>query len=595
MKKNTLLCVVLLILLFQNSAFAEKLIKLSDYGVQPNTFENIAHKLSQAFKDAKNYKSVTIKLPKGRLDIWPEGSELREYYVSNATESNKRSKVKTIGLLFENMKNVTLEGDETLLMFHGKMTTFAIDDCENITLKNISIDFERPTMSEMTLSHKSDTILEFTIHPDSKYEIINDKIVWYGENWRSQNLLVRSIRKATSTMHGVTWEPFDKAEVEELGPNKVRFTGNFEKVKESVGDVYTIRDPYRDACGGFINRSRNTVIENVNVHYFHGMGIISQFSENISLNNVIVAPRKNSGRVVATFADCFHFSGCYGDIKITNCKTSGSHDDPINVHGTNLQIQSFERNKVRVKFGHHQTWGFKAFDENDIVEFIDNKTLLPYFSARVKKVRMISKKEIELELNKKVPKQCEINHCIENATKTPNVIVKNCYFERANTRGVLVTTRGKVLIENNTFFRIGMHAILIADDCNSWFESGYVRDVTIQNNTFTECGYMKAPNSYVIAILPETHNYVEGKYVHSNIRIIGNKFNIALKPLMVARNTEKLVFSNNEINYKPQKWFTGKPNTFFNIEHCSSVKSHGNTVAGLDADVNTILQSITKE
>ena len=72
----------------------------------------------------------------------------------------------------------------------------------------------------------------------------------------------------------------------------------------------------------------------------HGLGIVSQFSENISLLKVMVAPRENSGRIIASFADCFHFSGCRGLVKIDSCFTSGSHDDPVNVHGTHLQITS---------------------------------------------------------------------------------------------------------------------------------------------------------------------------------------------------------------------------------------------------------------
>ena len=61
-----------------------------------------------------------------------------------------------------------------------------------------------------------------------------------------------------------------------------------------------------------------------------------------------------------------------------------------------------------------------------------------------------------------------------------------------------------------------MSGIFIADDARSWFESGMVRDVTIRNNNFIECG---AP---VILIAPE--NKCNDGYVHRNITITNNLF-----------------------------------------------------------------------
>ena len=82
-------------------------------------------------------------------------------------------------------------------------------------------------------------------------------------------------------------------------------------------------------------------------------------------------------------------------------------------------------------------------------------------------------------------------------------------------RGFLLTTRGKVLIENNTFLRCAMSGILIEDDAEGWFESGPVRDMLIRNNTFIGCG---------LDINPQTRSANRRKPVHENIRIEGNFF-----------------------------------------------------------------------
>ena len=197
---------------------------------------------------------------------------------------------------------------------------------------------------------------------------------------------------------------------------------------------------------------------------------------------------------------------------------------------------------------HPQTWGFNAFDQGDSIEFVNHQTLIPFATAVVKSSKMISKKEIELQLDRQVPVQIQEGDCVGNLSKNPSVVIKHNRFEHTNTRGVLITTLGKVLIEGNTFYRTGMHAILIADDCNSWFESGRVQDVLIRNNVFDNCGYNQAPDNYIIAIAPENPKLAQGYYVHHNIRIENNVFNVYDAPLLKARSTDGLVFSNNVIN-----------------------------------------------
>jgi hypothetical protein len=197
----------------------------------------------------------------------------------------------------------------------------------------------------------------------------------------------------------------------------------------------------------------------------HGLGIISQFSENISLVKVSVAPAKNSGRVIASFADCFHFSGCKGKVLIDSCFTSGSHDDPINIHGTHLQIvETNAGNKIKVRFMHHQTYGFEAFFAGDSVAIINPKTLLPVAWAKVKAASLVNRREMELELEGKIPDSAKVGYCVDNISWYPEVEIRNSRFERTNTRGILITTSRKAVIENNVFYKTGMYPILIADD-----------------------------------------------------------------------------------------------------------------------------------
>lgn len=72
----------------------------------------------------------------------------------------------------------------------------------------------------------------------------------------------------------------------------------------------------------------------------------------------------------------------------------------------------------------------------------------------------------------------------ENITFTPSVHIKNNHFETISTRGILCTTRKKVVIEHNTFKHMAMDSIYLSNDSEFWYESGPITDITIQSNTF---------------------------------------------------------------------------------------------------------------
>jgi hypothetical protein len=127
-----------------------------------------------------------------------------------------------------------------------------------------------------------------------------------------------------------------------------------------------------------------------------------------------------------------------------------------------------------------------------------------------------------------------------------------CFVAGTETRGFLITTRRKAVIEDNTFSRLGMSAILVADDGLSWYESGQVHDLTIRHNLFRQCGHNLLPANYVIAIAPENHQLTQTA-VHSNIRITGNRFICYTPAVITARSVDGLTFSGNSIEQVP--WF----------------------------------------
>ncbi len=555
----------------------QQIVSVANFGVKTNSFENASTGIRKAIEACGSKTGIILKLPGGRIDLWPEGAFKKELYISNTTENDTLSKVKNICFLLEGKQNFTIDGNNTLIMLHGKMESFVFLNSTNITIKNIRFDYERPTMSELKIRSVNDQEVKAEIHPDTRFAIENGKIGFYGEGWKSNAHHTISCNPETGLMKYSSFKPFLASQATQTGCREVTFKGYFSGIALQPGEILTIRDPYRDNSGAFIYQSKNIRLENVKMHYMHGLGIVSQFSENISLFKVIVAPRPESGRQISAFADCFHFSGCKGTILLDSCRTSGAHDDPVNVHGTHLKITKISPgNKITVRFMHHQTYGFEAFYAGDSIAFVNPQTLMPLAYTKLKSARLVDKRNMELEIDGTLPVVAQEGNVIENLTWTPEVTIRNSRFEKTNTRGLLITTRRKVLIENNTFYRTGMHAILVADDASSWFESGSVQDVTIRNNTFMECGYNQSPNGYVIAIAPENHQLVDGYCVHRNIQIENNGFQVFDRPLLSVRSTNGLIFNNNTINQSSFMKSEGN-NVSFQLTACENVRIQNNT------------------
>lgn len=503
---------------------------------------DMTQQLQAALDEAHTYagEPVVIQLQKGDYHLSRSTSTKRIYYISNTTsEQENPDQTKHIGLWLKGLKEVTIDGGGARLVTHGEMTTFVIDSCERITLRNFTVTAADPTVPEMTVEEVGNNYMNVRIHPQSRYEIKNGKFAFVGDSWR----LDGGIAQYYDPERDITWRgwsplPSLKRAVE-LEPGLLRF--EYEKKPQAIaGQVFQMRDGIRDEACGLIQYSRDITIEDAQFAFLGNFGLVGQMSENITYHRVRFEPEPESGRTCAGFADFVQMSGCKGKIQLEQCRFVGAHDDPINIHGTHLSVRKWiAPNQVLVRYMHPQTYGFQSFLPGNEVDFIDAHTLLPVETTHVEKAEMQTRREILVTLTENMPEairnQTEL--VVENVSYTPEVVVRDCYFARIPSRGLLVTTRRPVLVENNTFFRMQMHGILIADDARSWFESGMVRDVTIRGNHFIECA------EPVINIAPE--NDRNAGPVHRNIRIENNRFELIGIPAISAKSVEGLKITNN--------------------------------------------------
>ena len=495
---------------------AEHVINVSQSGV--NAASSIAQALEKAA--AMNGRPVMIKLAPGVWRIPREDTMQRPYYVSNTTSEHEcTDPTKHIALLLRGLRNVVVDGCGSTLMLDGEMTAFVIDSCQNITLRNLTIDNAHPTQTEMTVEQEGSDYLVCRVHPKSQYRIVGGRVEWFGRGWAFS----RGIAQMYDRMRDITWRSWsptdDVVDAREMEHGKL-YIKYSKKPQVGVGTVLQMRDGYRREVCGLIWRSKGVTLDGVRLYYLGNFGVVGQVSENITVRHCWFAPEEGSGRTNAGFADLIQISGCRGLIDITDSKFAGAHDDPINIHGTHLRIvRQTAANRLQLRYMHPQTYGFQSFHKGDSIEIVNPETLLPVGSYKVRAARMLSPREIEITLTRPVDSALLLaDRVVENITWTPRVHIARCHFSRIATRGILITTRRQSIIEDNTFYAMQMSALLVADDARSWFESGPVHNLTIRRNIFNRCA------SPVIWVAPE--NSEKAGPVHRNTTIENNVFTL---------------------------------------------------------------------
>ena len=339
------------------SSFAQDTISIADFGLKPNTRENVMPFVNKAMDALKNGQNNVLIFPKGRYDFWPHHCIEKEYFESNTYDINP----KRLAFLLEGLTNVTLDGNGSEFIFHDRMQPVTVDNSANISLKNFSVDWDIPltAQGEVVSSDDEGFTIRINTH-ESPYIIENDKLVFVGEGWKSALHEIMEFQPDTRFLEpytgdeqalGYGWQNY-KAKEMAPGVVKIYREGGFPR-HPKVGNWLVLRHSTRDHAGMFLVHSKDIAIEGVRIYHTAGLGVLSQYSENISLKDVKVVPNKAKGRFLSGHDDGFHFMGCKGQITVENCEWAGLMDDPINVHGTCVRItEILAPNKIKCRFMH---------------------------------------------------------------------------------------------------------------------------------------------------------------------------------------------------------------------------------------------------
>lgn len=550
---------------FVSMMSAQTVVDMASFGIKPGTKGNVSAKVGAALSKIKaryGDSGVTLRFAPGRYEFRTKGSLTREYYISNHDQENP----KHVAFEISDWDNVTLDCRGAEFIFHGQMLPFAVINSENFSLKNVSVDWDNPHIAQVTVLKNDADGIEFETEPYVRPYIDKEgKFYTEGEGWR---LKMRT---------GIAFDPRTRHIVYRTSDLRInldntRKTGERRYLAPSwrddklvPGTIVALRNCGRPTPAVFLDGCKNTVLENVKIHYCEGMGLLAQLCDGIRMKGFGVCLRGDDDpRYFTAEADATHFSQCRGHIESVGGLYEGMMDDAINVHGIYLKVEKIlgERSVV-ARHAAPGSYGFRWGEKGDTVEAINAPTMeVTGKRLCIESIKALDKptafgaKEFEITFTEPIKGTIEEGKQIglENLTWCPSVRFADNIVRNNRARGALFSTPLNVTVEGNLFDHTSGAAILVCGDCMGWYETGAFRDMTIRNNRFVNAlTNMFQFTEAVISIYPEIHDlasqrkYFHGGNGHAGLLIEDNVFETFDNPILYAKSTQGIVFRRNRI------------------------------------------------
>ena len=496
----------------------------------------------------------TISFPAGDWNLSQEAAEQTLLAVTNHDTC-----VRNHGLLLTGKKDITIAGNGATLFADGLVVPLWIEGCDQVAIRDLTLDWSEP-LNAMGIIDRVDvdhgvSVVDLTLDPSA-----NPRWSVWGKRFRLNSPFHKEELKTVFEWdvhnrypafgsadncggdYSVRWD------CEKLGDDRLRMRAAVKHVP-TAGNQLMLRCAHRYAPVVVMSRSNGITCERVAVHAGGGMAFIGQRCRDVTLRECVVAPSPRRWRLDADVVDASHFSNCAGHILIEDCRFENQLDDPTNVHGAYFPIvRRVDAHTVRLGFGHPQQAGAPVGGPGDRFELCSKGPSEAYWTGVAAEVTELNHHSVEVRFVEELPKDLKVGDGFDNIDWYPDLTLQRCHMRGNRARGPLISTRGKVVIDNNYFLSPGA-GIQMAGGVGGWYESGPVHDCIITNNHFDRCAY-NAPiwGSAVFQLRGEgVDGAARTEPYHRNITIANNRITCSHDRLLDCDSVGNLTWTDNVI------------------------------------------------
>ena len=133
-----------------------------------------------------------ITFPHGEYHFYPEMASECELCVSNHDIYGYRR----IAFILSGMDNFHIDGMGSTFISHGEMMPFYINDSSNITIKNLSIEYEKNKTLQLLVTEANENYFDAEAVKDTEYYVSNGKLyihTGYGQSDIMHSFMIRSV------------------------------------------------------------------------------------------------------------------------------------------------------------------------------------------------------------------------------------------------------------------------------------------------------------------------------------------------------------------------------------------------------------------
>ncbi|MGQ9807944.1 MAG: right-handed parallel beta-helix repeat-containing protein [Armatimonadota bacterium] len=438
-------------------------------------------------------------------------------------------------IVVSGVHNLTIDGRGAQLVFHGLTGAFLFRECRNVTVRNLSIDWERPPFSTGVITAVAERSFDVRVFEEFPVQG-GEPVQAFMDHDPATGLPVRG---GMDVYHGVT-------STELVEPQVLRVhTRN--PVRLSPGSLAVLRHQVYSHNAFVFSHCENVRAQDITVYTAPGMGLVGARSRDVTLERFRVQIRPGTRRYLSTTADATHFSGCTGTITIRDCEFEGMGDDAVNIKsGLYLTIREIQGRDTAL--GQHNLKMQDPPNPGDVLEVAHTDDLLPYATVTVKSVEMLEDNVHRLVFQDRLPQGVRVGDVVGNATLVPRVRIFNCRVSRNRARGFLLQTRD-VIVEGCHFKDITSGGIWVMTEVVYFHESIGTRNVIVRFNTFENCNYGGPPGESVLSVFAylADFRFPPKPGVHRDITLQGNRIRGSDNCGILVAGTDGIRILNNTI------------------------------------------------
>ncbi len=492
-------------------------------------------------KEAVFFKGIPIqsntyyRADQDKYDIYLSDTT-RSYEGEYRSHTTNAGEFIDIGFLLKDLENVVLDFGGATLLFHGRIQPFLLDNCKNVTIRNVKLDYDRPFYTQGTILSCSET--ELRLHMDEGFfyrvDPAHKALIAVSETWEYRmnkndcllwpyDLQDRENHSILLALFGDEIYPKDNPPMpitqlwaEEDGADLI-LRGHFpaDWIGRTDHKLVITHEP-RDKCSLHMIGCEDIAIDHVQIVSGAAYGIMGMHTKNITIDHLdYIGNDLGNGRIVTNNADGIHCYNCYGKIEIKNCIMEGMLDDTVNVHNNFIAVESVIEDCIlcRPKFAGKSS-AFRPFLPGDRGAVYRGATREKKAEFTITAFRDDAKsggRILKIAQTDLLPLFAS-GDIIENVSANPEVLIENCTFKRF--RGTMrLQTAGKSVIRNCRFENREV-SLMVTGDTAYWFEGGPVKDLTIEN-----CYFAHGDLGYRICNDTQIQYTEKAPYYHSGITV----------------------------------------------------------------------------